>query len=680
MLQQASMVNSFTNLFHSHPHHHPHVTTTTTTNLIDTCLSDVLSPAQSLTSETSTHKHGTKRTRNNSSTDSAIVPIITNMSTIINTNSDSPPKQFGSLNINPVSATPYSDATKCKKNASVNHVKRPMNAFMVWSQIERRRISEVAPEVHNAEISKRLGARWKELDTEGRKPYVDEAERLRLLHLKEYPDYKYRPRKKAKKSDLESNPGTPHPQSQHCQATSQPLLQLEQSDLENFRSEMSSLLGNNNSLDDTSNDFELDFDAADFDMNDDNLFDPATMSLLESKLEQALHKSEQPGDLNTDQIDFLEIALGSYSFDQIGQPQQQQQPQPQHQQQQQQPVQQNQVQIQQGYSSVALTPPEQSSRDEFKLLTNNKQTYQLNHNIIPTTSTESLLTKANIQPQHQQFIYQDQQQKQHTPHLCSLLNNNNNNNNTTTKTSTKEFNHHHNPSSILCMTPADSPADISLNFTDIPPVNSIVQQSTRIKSSRSLPVNVTALKLVPIQGEKKFMHTRTKQLQSTVSSSPAVQSNKSLMAVSFTVYPNSQPQTQKNKISFSIVNQKPIQHQSVLSSINNITLQKLLNHLNKKAKPVQQQQQPQPKTPLNKINYCDNLDLENEFFTVLPQCSLKTIDRNVGSSVINIDSASHVNNNGSGVSNETVVDYIDTYSMFSDSNSLNDYLATLLPS
>lgn len=103
---------------------------------------------------------------------------------------------FGSLNVNPESITPYSDATKCKKATA--HVKRPMNAFMVWSQIERRRISEYQPDMHNAEISKRLGKRWKTLNEQERQPFIEEAERLRLLHLQEYPDYKYRPRKKAK--------------------------------------------------------------------------------------------------------------------------------------------------------------------------------------------------------------------------------------------------------------------------------------------------------------------------------------------------------------------------------------------------------------------------------------------------------------------------------------------------
>ncbi|QQP57506.1 Uncharacterized protein FKW44_002519, partial [Caligus rogercresseyi] len=57
-----------------------------------------------------------------------------------------------------------------------------MNAFMVWSQLERRKIIEITPEKHNAEISKELGRRWKLLGQKDRQPYIDEAERLRILH------------------------------------------------------------------------------------------------------------------------------------------------------------------------------------------------------------------------------------------------------------------------------------------------------------------------------------------------------------------------------------------------------------------------------------------------------------------------------------------------------------------
>ncbi|XP_064086852.1 putative transcription factor SOX-15 [Macrobrachium nipponense] len=106
---------------------------------------------------------------------------------------------FGSMLVNGKSATPYSDATQTKKHPP-NHVKRPMNAFMVWSQLERRKIVSQTPDMHNAEISKQLGRRWKLLTEEQRRPFRDEAQRLKVLHRLEYPDYKYRPKKKNNKN------------------------------------------------------------------------------------------------------------------------------------------------------------------------------------------------------------------------------------------------------------------------------------------------------------------------------------------------------------------------------------------------------------------------------------------------------------------------------------------------
>jgi hypothetical protein len=84
------------------------------------------------------------------------------------------------------------------KEKDKDRVRRPMNAFMIYSQTARKAMAKYYPTLSYRKLSKALGKIWRVLDPAEKKPFIDEAQRLRILHKREHPDFKFTSNKKRK--------------------------------------------------------------------------------------------------------------------------------------------------------------------------------------------------------------------------------------------------------------------------------------------------------------------------------------------------------------------------------------------------------------------------------------------------------------------------------------------------
>ena len=79
------------------------------------------------------------------------------------------------------------------------HIKRPINSFMIWSKQNRSVISKTYPELINSDVSIYLGILWNSLPYEEKKIYKLSADKIKAEHLKDNPGYKYEPKYKDNK-------------------------------------------------------------------------------------------------------------------------------------------------------------------------------------------------------------------------------------------------------------------------------------------------------------------------------------------------------------------------------------------------------------------------------------------------------------------------------------------------
>ncbi|XP_064471893.1 protein capicua homolog [Ornithodoros turicata] len=106
-----------------------------------------------------------------------------------------------------LSALPKDEPKSPRKGKEKEHIRRPMNAFMIFSKRHRALVHKRHPNQDNRTVSKILGEWWYALNPTEKQQYHDLAFKVKEAHFKAHPDWKWCSRDKKKSSSSGVGPG-----------------------------------------------------------------------------------------------------------------------------------------------------------------------------------------------------------------------------------------------------------------------------------------------------------------------------------------------------------------------------------------------------------------------------------------------------------------------------------------
>jgi hypothetical protein len=219
--QQQQQQLQHQNQFHHHHHHTSSTTNNTTTTLNLTPQLNCTQPPHdspqplsaastaqmaSSSSASSTSSSSSSSSSIHSSSPHTPTMIRSHYSVSSNEDQEQPRRLLKTTATTTTTTTTTTSSSKVAQNQE--HIKKPLNPFMIFMQKQRPEIVRQGIIKESAAINQLLGQQWRKLSREEQEPYYKLAEQEKILHAQKYPGWSardnYANQKKRKKLKLKS--------------------------------------------------------------------------------------------------------------------------------------------------------------------------------------------------------------------------------------------------------------------------------------------------------------------------------------------------------------------------------------------------------------------------------------------------------------------------------------------